>query len=52
MEYIVVLVTPYFRFLAGAPRVHWRAGAVASVLEQGPIVVKGETLRTYLFAKA
>jgi hypothetical protein len=29
MEYIVVLETSYFRYLASAPKVHWQAGAVA-----------------------
>jgi hypothetical protein len=24
MEYIVVLVTSYFRYLASAPKVHWQ----------------------------
>jgi hypothetical protein len=27
MEYIVVLVTSCFRYLASAPKVHWQAGA-------------------------
>jgi hypothetical protein len=27
MEYIAVLVTSYFRYLASAPKVHWQAGA-------------------------
>jgi hypothetical protein len=29
MEYIVMLVTSYFRHLASAPKVHWQAGAEA-----------------------
>jgi hypothetical protein len=32
MEYIVVLVTSYFRYLASAPKKHWLAGAVAPAL--------------------
>jgi hypothetical protein len=36
MEYIVVLVTSYFRYLASAPKVHWRARAEAPALEQEP----------------
>jgi hypothetical protein len=35
MEYIVVLVTSYFRFLASAPK-GAQAGAGAAALEQGP----------------
>ena len=27
MEYSVVLVTSYFRYLASAPKVHWQAGS-------------------------
>jgi hypothetical protein len=34
MEYFVVLVTYYFRYLASAPKVHWRAGAGAPALKQ------------------
>jgi hypothetical protein len=29
MEYVVVLVTSYVRYLASAPKVRWRAGAEA-----------------------
>jgi hypothetical protein len=36
MEYIVVLVTSYFRHLASAPKVHWQAGAGTPALEQEP----------------
>jgi hypothetical protein len=36
MEYIVVLVSSYFRYLASAPKVHWQAGAEAPALEQEP----------------
>jgi hypothetical protein len=35
-EYIVVLVTFNFRYLASAPKVRWRARAGALGLEQGP----------------
>jgi hypothetical protein len=36
MEYIVVVVTSYFRSLASAPKVHWQAGAEAPALDQEP----------------
>jgi hypothetical protein len=36
MEYIVVLVTSYFRYLASASKEHWQAGAEAPTLEQEP----------------
>jgi hypothetical protein len=36
VEYIVVLVASYFRFLASAPKVRWRARAAAPALEQEP----------------
>jgi hypothetical protein len=36
MEYIVVLVTFNFRYLASAPKVRWRARAGALALGQAP----------------
>ena len=39
MEYIVVLVTPYFRYLASAPKVHLQAGAAAPASEQEPKLI-------------
>jgi hypothetical protein len=36
MEYVVVLETSYFRYLASAPKVRWRARAGAPALEQEP----------------
>jgi hypothetical protein len=36
MEYIVVLVTSYFRCLASAPKLRWLAGAGAPALEHEP----------------
>ena len=32
----MVLVTPYFRYLASAPKVHWQAGAAAPALDPEP----------------
>jgi hypothetical protein len=36
MEYIVVLVTSYFRYLSSAPKVHWQ-GAEASRPRPGAV---------------
>jgi hypothetical protein len=45
-EHFVVLVTPYFRYLASAPQVHWQTGAGAPALGQEPegCVTKPRTL--------
>jgi hypothetical protein len=41
MEYIVVLVTSYFRDLASASKAHWQVGAEAPALEQEPKLLLG-----------